>query len=152
MNLIYTQERVRFFRFMVVGAIGAVVDFGVMNFFIHVMNASVTISGIISFIAAVTSNYFWNRYWTYPESRSKHLIRQYGEFFLINALGLIIRIPILAFVDPPMRVFFNQLAIKTTFISPNDLGDNFTLAVAVLIVMFWNFFANRYWTFADVNN
>jgi len=30
------------------------------------------------------------------------------------------------------------------------LADNFTLAVAVVIVMFWNFFANRYWTYSDV--
>ena len=31
------------------------------------------------------------------------------------------------------------------------LADNITLAIAVIIVMFWNFFANRYWTYNDVD-
>ena len=35
--------------------------------------------------------------------------------------------------------------------TPDILADNFTLAVAVVIVMFWNFFANRYWTYGDVD-
>ena len=147
-----SQERLRFFRFMIVGAIGAIVDFGVMNLFIHLFNASVTLSGIFSFAAAVTSNFLWNRYWTYPDSRSKHILHQFSEFLLINSLGLIIRIPILAFIDPPLRIFFNQIPIQTQIIPPNDLGDNFTLALAVLVVMFWNFFANRYWTYADIES
>lgn len=144
------QERVRFLRFMIVGAIGAVVDFGVMNLLIHLVSFSVTLAGVISFLAAVTNNFIWNRYWTYPDSRSKHFFRQYSEFLLINALGLVLRVPILAFIDPPMRVFFNQLPLRVSFMTPNDIGDNFTLALAVLIVMFWNFFANRYWTYSDV--
>ena len=31
------------------------------------------------------------------------------------------------------------------------LGGNLALAAAVIIVLFWNFFANRYWTYADVD-
>ncbi len=30
------------------------------------------------------------------------------------------------------------------------LGDNLAVAFAVGIVMFWNFFINRYWTYNDV--
>ena len=30
------------------------------------------------------------------------------------------------------------------------LGENAALAVSVVVVMFWNFFANRYWTYNDV--
>jgi putative flippase GtrA len=111
-----------------------------MNLLIYWCNFSVTISGIISFLAAVTSNFTWNRYWTYPDSRSKHFFRQYGEFLLINALGLALRVPILAYVDPLMRALFNNLPFRLPFITPNAMGDNFTLALAVLIVMFWNFF------------
>jgi putative flippase GtrA len=31
------------------------------------------------------------------------------------------------------------------------LGKNLTLAIAVSVVMLWNFFINRYWTYNDVN-
>jgi putative flippase GtrA len=34
---------------------------------------------------------------------------------------------------------------------PEFLAKNLTLAVAVGIVMLWNFFVNRYWTYNDVD-
>lgn len=71
------RERTRFLRFAVVGIIGAVVDFGVMNllsslFPVPIVIGNVVISplvwaGTISFIAAILSNFTWNRYWTYPD-------------------------------------------------------------------------------------
>jgi putative flippase GtrA len=36
------------------------------------------------------------------------------------------------------------------FLSPIWLGHNFSLALAVIIVMMWNFFVNRFWTYGDV--
>jgi putative flippase GtrA len=30
------------------------------------------------------------------------------------------------------------------------LGNNLALAVGVLVVMFWNFFVNRFWTYGDI--
>jgi putative flippase GtrA len=33
----------------------------------------------------------------------------------------------------------------------STLGNNIALATAVVIVMFWNFFVNRYWTYRDVD-
>ena len=30
------------------------------------------------------------------------------------------------------------------------LADNLSLMVAVIVVLFWNFFANRHWTYNDV--
>ena len=31
------------------------------------------------------------------------------------------------------------------------LGESIAWALAVVIVMFWNFFVNRYWTYNDVD-
>lgn len=143
------RERTRFLRFAVVGLIGAIVDFGVLNFLVS-LGMHVVAAGTLSFIAAVVSNFIWNRYWTYPDSRSKPILRQIGEFFFINVLGLIIRIPILWLLDPPMRLFFAHLSFPVPFFSTDVWGDNVTLAIAVVVVMFWNFFANRYWTYSDV--
>lgn len=143
------RERTRFLRFAVVGLIGAVVDFGVLNILVS-LGMHVVAAGTLSFIAAVVSNFIWNRYWTYPDSRSKPILRQIGEFFFINILGLVIRIPILWLLDPPMRLFFAHLSFPVPFFSTDAWGDNVTLAIAVVVVMFWNFFANRYWTYSDV--
>ena len=151
MNLVTNpQERTRFAKFMVVGLIGAVVDFGIMNLFSKLFNMPLTVAGTISFICAILSNFLWNRYWTYPDSRSRPLARQLTMFFIVNVAGLAIRLPILRFLEPPMQAFFERLALKIS-LTPAFLGKNFTLMVAVGVVMLWNFFINRYWTYNDVD-
>ena len=144
------QERARFLKFMVVGVIGAVVDFGIANLLTRFLGMILTLAGTISFICAILSNFLWNRYWTYPDSRSRPLARQLVMFFIVNVAGLIIRLPILHFLELPIRRLFERLALDVSF-TPVFLGRNVTLAIAVGIVMLWNFFVNRYWTYSDVD-
>jgi putative flippase GtrA len=151
--LTYTQtnrkELERFLKFMVVGVIGAVVDFGTYNLLIEWIGLLPEISGSISFVLAICSNFIWNRYWTYPDSRSKPIAHQFVQFFIVNALGIVIRLPIIALT----RVPFGQLAERLLSLetaTARSLGNNIALAVAVIIVMFWNFFVNRFWTYSDV--
>jgi putative flippase GtrA len=144
------QERTRFLKFMAVGAFGALVDFGIANLLAHFFNMPLVYAGTISFACAIISNFIWNRYWTYPDSRSRPLHRQLIMFFAVNVAGLAIRIPILKFGEPLLLNFFQSLKL-TASITPEFLARNFTLAVAVGIVMLWNFFVNRYWTYNDVN-
>jgi putative flippase GtrA len=144
------KERGRFLRFAVVGTIGAVVDFGVANLLVNVFEASLVVAGTISFICAILSNFIWNRYWTYPDSRTKPLLRQLTQFAIVSVAGLVIRVPILHFLEPILERIIIGLPFQFTFFDPKVLADNLTLAIAVLIVMFWNFFINRYWTYSDV--
>jgi putative flippase GtrA len=143
------QERTRFLKFMAVGVFGAVVDFGIMNLFSKLFGLALVWAGTISFICAIISNFLWNRYWTYPDSRSRPIARQLIMFFVVSVAGLAIRLPILHFLEPPMRTLFGNLALN--LFTPEFLGKNFTLAVAVGVVMLWNFFVNRYWTYNDVD-
>jgi putative flippase GtrA len=146
-----TKERNRFFKFALVGTLGAVIDFGVMNLLSHFTNISLVFAGTISFICAVISNFIWNRYWTYPESRSRPLVSQMGMFFTVNTAGVAIRIPILHFVEPPLMRFFESL-LHISYASAEFYAKNLTLAAAVGIVMLWNFFVNRYWTYNDIDH
>ncbi len=149
MILIETKERVRFLKFAAVGTVGAVVDFGIANLLAHFFNMQLVYAGSISFICAVISNFLFNRYWTYPDSRSRHILHQLGMFFLVNAAGIAIRIPILHYVEPPLEnVFRNMMHLSTSLV--DLLARNATLAIAVGVVMIWNFFVNRYWTYNDV--
>jgi putative flippase GtrA len=145
-------ERTRFLRFLVVGIIGAVVDFGVMNILVLIFNTPLVFAGTVSFIAAILSNFTWNRYWTYPDSRSKPILRQLFEFSVVSVIGLIIRIPILAFLEPLVFKFFNLIPVDIPYFSTKFISDNITLAIAIVVVLFWNFFVNRYWTYSDIDN
>jgi putative flippase GtrA len=147
------QERLRrevgrFFRFAVVGVIGAVVDFGTFNLLNAVLGIWSVLASALSFTAAVTSNFFWNRCWTYPDSRSKPVARQAAQFAVVNLVGLFIRTPIFAFGEAP----FIRLALHLPYdlpLHPVQLGRNLALAVAVIVVLFWNFAINRLWTYSD---
>ena len=150
MSLIDNKERVRFLKFAAVGAIGSVVDFGVMNLLTRLLALRLVYAGSISFICAVFNNFMGNRFWTYPESRSRHILHQLGMFFVVNAAGIAIRIPILHFVEPPMEGFFESMAHMSA-VSAQLFAKNATLALAIGVVMLWNYFINRYWTYNDVD-
>jgi putative flippase GtrA len=155
------REMTRFLKFAVVGTLGAFIDFSTFNLLQGVLGVEYLLSGAISFTAAVSSNFIWNRFWTYPDSRSKPLSQQVTQFFLVNAVGLIIRIPVLALAERPMI----QIARALLSIAPPDpswvpaapvgldpelIGRNLALAITVVIVLFWNFGVNRVWTYSDV--
>jgi putative flippase GtrA len=143
-------ERNRFLKFMVVGAIGAIIDFGVANLLTHFLQMDLVPAGTISLGCAIISNFVWNRYWTYPESRSRALSQQLSMFTIVNVAGVAIRIPILHFVEPLMLKWFRG-GLHLTAGGQEFLARNSTLALAVGIVMLWNFFVNRYWTYGDID-
>ena len=144
------RERARFFRFATVGITGAMVDFGTMNLLTRLVGLPLVVAGTLSFAVAILNNFTWNRHWTYPDSRSKPIAQQLAQFALVSVMGLGIRLPILAFVKPLWLSLLTRLPFEIPFFSPEFLSNNLTLAIAVVIVMFWNFFVNRYWTYNDV--
>ena len=146
------RERSRFFRFATVGIIGAVVDFGTFNLLTSFAGLTAVWASVFSFVAAIISNFTWNRYWTYPDSRSKPIGRQLIQFSLVSMLGLSIRTPIIAVLVPLFsRMFADLTFLPVGFITADFLAKNLALAIAVIVVMFWNFFINRYWTYNDIN-
>lgn len=166
------KEAERFFKFAVVGVIGFIVDFGVSNLLLGPFDyllqegralhdfvarfgavpegQALLFAGTISFICAIISNFFWNRYWTYPDSRSKSFRRQFFQFVVVSVAGIVIRSPILSFTYGP----FTNLVANVPSLAPyaQRIGANLSLVLAVVIVMFWNFFINRYWTYNDVDS
>ena len=152
MILTNAKERSRFIRFAIVGAIGAVIDFGVFNFLTNLVvyfKENVVWASVISFILAVISNFTWNRLWTYPDSRSKPVSRQLTQFVTVSLIGLLIRTPLFSFLEKTLTQFF---ADRWNFkpLTPVIVAHNLALAIVILIVMIWNFIANRYWTYNDV--
>ena len=150
MILTANKERVRFLKFATVGALGAAIDFAVMNLMTHSFGMKLVYGGTLSFLCAVLSNFTLNRYWTYPDSRSRHILHQLGMFFVVNAAGIAFRVPTLHFVEPLMAKAFESAA-HLSYMSAQFLAKNATLAFAITVVMVWNFFINRYWTYNDID-
>jgi len=145
------KEASRFAKFLVVGAIGFVVDATVFGIFTHLVNLPAIVAQAISFSAAVVSNFTLNRYWTYPDSRSKRIRHQLVQFTAVNLVGLGIRFVIFALVATP---YHNLVASETIVQLTPELAEfissYLTLGTAVVTVLLWNFIVNRYWTYNDV--
>ena len=148
-NLRDNREIRRFVKFGIVGTIGAVIDFASFNIMGEVLGFGPALAGGISFVLAVTSNFILNRYWTFPDSRSRTLVEQAGQYLLVNVVGLVIREVILHQAAAPVVAYFHELALPIP-IAPELIGENLLLAFTIGVVLFWNFFANRYWTYNDV--
>jgi putative flippase GtrA len=145
----WRREGVRFAKFLVVGLIGFIIDFGIFNLLTAGWGWNPTASQAISFSCAVTSNFIWNRFWVYPDSRAKPVGAQILLFAFINIIGLIIRTPLFVILTPMWAEFINSLAISLP-IDSIQMGHNLALACAVIVVLIWNFVVNRFWTYNDV--
>ena len=132
------KEVTRFLKFAVVGTIGALVDFGVLNLGIQVFSLAKWLANTFSFTAAVVSNFTWNRLWTYPESREEPLGPQMAQFFLVNLGGYVIN-----------QVIFLSLD-RFVFSSWGTWGYNISKAIAIGVVLFWNYGVNRLWTYRNI--
>ena len=150
------KEIERFSKFVVVGTIGAVVDFVVLALlerFVHppapidTWWSSIAVG--ISLSTASVSNFIWNRYWTYPDSRSKPIVKQFVQFYVINILAYIIRGPIML-----LETVFAGWLGQWFALGPETagrLGTYMAWALGVGIALFWNFFINRIVTYSDVD-
>lgn len=143
------KERVRFLKFAFVGVTGTIVDFGIMNLMSLVFGLPLVWAQAISFTIAVFNNFLWNRFWTYPDSRSKAAHHQLLQFILINVVGIAIRTPLIPWLDKIILNLLKGMALNLP-ITNDVISQNLALAIVVGIVMLWNYFANRYWTYSDV--
>ncbi|MCB0078699.1 MAG: GtrA family protein [Anaerolineales bacterium] len=132
------KEQKRFVKFAIVGTIGALVDFGVLSLLVYVFAMPELFANMISVASAIISNFFWNRYWSFPESKSRPLRSQFTQYALINMAGWV----------------FNQLIFASMFYHVMPLfhiGRPFDLYIpkltAIAVVLFWNFGLNRLTTY-----
>ena len=139
------KEIVRFVKFAMVGAAGTITDYAVLNVLIQVFGFSLGVANAFSFTAAVIQNFFLNRYWTYPESRDRPAARQLFQFVAVSMAGLAINQVVLLSMHALLEPFWlawlgnPELAFIASY--------NFAKLIAIGVVLFWNFFANRLWTY-----
>lgn len=139
------KEAERFIKFLIVGTVGFIVDFGTLAFLVEVVGLRPVVANTFSFSAAVLSNFTFNRYWTYPDSRSKRRRLQLMQFALVSIIGLTVNNGILVLTQGP----FDSL-LRTLHAPAAIAGYIPAKMLATVVVLFWNFFINRYWTYNDV--
>jgi putative flippase GtrA len=87
-----------------------------------------------------------NRYWTYPESRAKRKRVQLPQFGFVSILGLLLNNLILILTTP----LFDWIIAALPFLPGFFEGYILAKILATVVVLFWNFFINRHWTYSNV--
>lgn len=154
------KEAERFAKFLVVGSWGFIVDFGMLTLLLKVVDlpglvventtfseiVGLILANSISFSLAVISNFTLNRFWTYPESRAFRKRIQLPQFTLVSVAGLLINNLIFTASLPLFERLLGVLQFLPVAI------DAYVPAkiLATVVVLFWNFFINRYWTYKHI--
>jgi putative flippase GtrA len=114
-------------KFCTVGAAGYLVNLAVYDGLLHA-GFHYLAAATCSFLVAVTSNYTWNRLWTFREHRAG-VAAQGMRFFLVSLAALAANLVVL------------QVLIAL------GLGKLGGQAVAIVLVMPLSFLGNRLWSF-----
>ena len=122
-----------FFKFAVVGVVNTGIDFGLYFVLTRCTDLGdgnwILLANFIAFSAAATNSYFLNKFWTFKVKGGKMPV-QFSKFFLVSLVGLLL----------------NEI-ILYSLVNGIDLHDLFAKAAAIVVVLFWNYLANKYWTF-----
>jgi putative flippase GtrA len=117
-------------KFGLVGGSGYLVNLGVFALLTGDLGVHHAIAAVGAYSIAVTSNFFWNRHWTFAAGDG-HAGFQAARFFAVSLGALLV-----------------NLAVLEALVEWTSLGDLSAQAIAVAVAMPFNFLGNKLWTFA----
>jgi dolichol-phosphate mannosyltransferase len=117
-------------KFGLVGVSGYLINLGVFALLSGNLGVHHIVAAIGAFCVAVSSNFFWNRHWTFTAGHG-HAGFQAARFFAVSLAALLI-----------------NLAVLEALIGGTSLGELSCQAIAVAVAMPFNFLGNKLWTFA----
>jgi putative flippase GtrA len=135
----------QFIKFGITGTIGAVVDFATFGFLTRIVGwtATYTLLGTeiiaannISVFLAICSNFLINRAWTFHDTEGS-AARQGTGYFILNAFTW-------ALNQILVGVFFKWSLFISLFGDNRDLAAK---ALAIIIILFINFFGSKLFIF-----
>ena len=130
------KEIERFTRFLTVGAVGTILDFSLLTI-LKLAGLPTLIANSLSFMAGLINNFTWNRLWTFGDVVQSNWRKQLAQFTVVSLVGLALSNIIVLSLE---NVLGNML-------SQPEFGYLPAKIIATGVVVFWNYFANRAWTF-----
>lgn len=131
-----SKETTRFARFLTVGALGTLLDFSLLTA-LKWVGLPTLFANSLSFSAGVINNFALNARWTFADRRADNRRMQFLQFLLVSLIGLLINNAIVLLLEAPLGAWLGRQA----------LGYVPAKILATGVVVFWNYFANKSWTF-----
>jgi putative flippase GtrA len=131
----------QFVKFCIIGFTSMILDVGISYGLTYGIHWNWKWARILSFGVAVTNGFIWNSLWTFRGLGSGGKHQQYAKFVAVNIVGLLLNLAI-------MKAVF--LVVTGRLINqgnPDPFHWKIAMALAVVCVSLWNFFANKHYTF-----
>ncbi len=127
---------IEFIKLMVVGASGTIIDYLILAFLIQSGWRTFTAS-VFSYSIGIMNNFLWNNHWTFKEYQSNQKLEKFYKFVINCLVGLGTNAVI-------VLVLSQKLAGSTGLAGFHLL---FAKAIATVVVVVWNFIANKFWNY-----
>lgn len=129
--LVYEKNSAKeFLKFAFVGLIGTLINIAILYLLTEKIGVYYMFSAIISFIVAMSSNFFLNKIWTFEEKIGFKIGGKYIKFALVSVTALLV------------NLFFLYV-----FTEVWDIYYIFSQVLAIGVALIINFIGNKIWTF-----
>lgn len=155
------MRRVKLFaKFMIVGASGVIVNLVVYTLLLTVFKLHHITAATISFLFAVTNNFYWNFIWTF-QGRAEHksIRRKYIQFFIVSFINFLVNLAILElivrnfiFVTNSLSYLNINLQTFNLLVTKYNLDKIIAQFFAIGIASTLNFIGNYKITFRNKKN
>jgi putative flippase GtrA len=128
------RKHQRFIRFLTVGVGGTALDVTILSLLKFIGVATLP-ANTLSYFAGTVLSFICNRKWTFSEANEEHWNRQFVQFLMVSLVGLLLNNLFVLLFEIP----FNAWLGSTGYLPAKIMATG--------VVVFWNYFANRFWTF-----
>jgi len=134
----------QFGKFILVGGLNTVVDFGVLNLLIFFAGITsgwfYSVFKGISFLVATLNSYFWNKFWTFDKHKTTESAREFLQFLIVSIIGLCINVGMASLV-------VNKIGVQWGVSS--EIWANIGAAVGSVSGLLWNFLGYKFVVFKE---
>jgi len=137
-------------KFGIVGASSTVINLAVLYVMLRLVHGhwyDRYIDVTVAFLVSVVNGYYWNRRWTFKAAPTKALHTQFTQFLLVNTVGLGLDLLVIWLLSVPLEHQIHNLQAAWPTPKVERVAVIASQLVATGVAVFWNFFANRFWTF-----
>ncbi len=121
---------IQFLRYVVVGGIAFLFDFGFLYLFTGIMNIHYLVSAALAFLIGLTVNYLLSIFWVFDKRTMENQMAEFLIFAVIGLVGLGLNEGFLWFFTGFIGLYFMYSKLISTF-----------------FVLIWNFSARKLFLF-----
>lgn len=135
----------KFGKFGETGGLNWLVDLGVMNLLIMITGIAggiyFAIFKAVSFAAAATNSFFWNKYWVFSGAKKQKESQEVGKFALATLMGMALNVAVAYCIATFAPDIFSGISEKS--------WANIATIIGSLTGMMFNFVVYKIWVFKN---